>query len=121
MHADCVEGFRATAKLLEFLRHAVEEATPPVEAERCAIAFVTVRAAELRTEIEDISRLAQVRPQARDFETATDRPGLLRRSIRAAQCARAARMLLLTAREGAPFFEGYDVLLTSPGWVRRQR
>ena len=112
VHADCVAGLQASAKLLESLGHIVEEAAPPVATEACAIAFVTVLAGELRAQIEEISRAAKVRPQAKNFETATYSLGLLGCSISAAQYASAARTLQLAARAMVPFFERYDVLLT---------
>jgi len=112
VHADCIAGLEATARLLESLGHHVEEATPPLDREACALAFVTVLAGETRAEIEFLARLTQRRPQARDFEPATYSIGLLGRSISAAAYAGAVRTLQLTAREMAPFFERHDVLLT---------
>jgi len=112
VHVDCVAGLEASAKLLESLGHIVEEAAPPVAKEACAIAFVTVLAGELRAEIEEVSSLADVRPSANNFETATYSLGLLGRSISASQYARAAHTLQQAARTMVPFFERYDVLLT---------
>ena len=112
VHADCIAGLEATARLLESLGHHVEEATPPLDREACALAFVTVLAGETRAEIEFLARLTQRRPQARDFEPATYSIGLLGHSISAAAYAGAVRTLQLTARETAPFFERHDVLLT---------
>ncbi len=112
VHADCVAGLEATARLLESLGHHVEEATPPLDREACALAFVTVLAGETRAEIEALSRMMRRPPRAADFEAATYSLGLLGHSISAAAYAGAVRTLQLTARKMAPFFERHDVLLT---------
>jgi amidase len=112
VHTDCMSGLEITAKTLESLGHIVEEASPPVAAEACALAFITLLAAETRADIEVVSRAADIRPQAGNFEVATYGLGLLGRSISAAQYASAVRTLQLAARAVAPFFERYDVLLT---------
>ena len=112
VHVDCVAGLHDTARLLESLGHHVEEASPPVDGEACAIAFVTILAGEIRAEIEAAAQLAGRPPRAADFEPATYSLGLLGRAISAAEYAIAARTLQLAARGMAPFFEQYDVLLT---------
>jgi amidase len=112
VHADCVAGLEATARLLESLGHHVEQAAPPLNREACALAFVTVLAGETRADIEALAQLTQRRPHATDFEAATYSLGLLGDSISAAAYAGAVRTLQLTARTMAPFFERHDVLLT---------
>jgi amidase len=112
VHADCIAGLEATARLLESLGHHVEEETPPVDREACALAFVTVLAGETRAEIDFLAKFVQRTPSAADFEAATYSLGLLGRSISAAAYAGAMRTLQLAAREMAPFFERHDVLLT---------
>ncbi len=112
VHADCIAGLEATARLLESLGHHVEEETPPVDREACALAFVTVLAGETRAEIDFLAKFVQRTPSATNFEAATYSLGLLGRSISAAAYAGAMRTLQLAAREMAPFFERHDVLLT---------
>jgi amidase len=112
LHPDCIAAVDASARLLASLGHAVEEATPSVDGEACAVAFVTILAGEVWAEIEAASRLAGRRPSARDYEPATYSLGLLGRSISAAAAAGAARTLQLAGRGMAPFFERYDALLT---------
>ena len=112
VHGDCIAGLHNTAALLESLGHHVEEATPPVDGPACALAFVTVLAAELRAEIEAVAAMFGRPPQAEDFEVASYCMGLLGKSLGAAEYAGAARTLQLAARRIAPFFEQYDVLLT---------
>ena len=109
---DCIAGLEATAHLLESLGHRVEEATPPVDGEACALAFLTVIATELRSEIELIAQLAGRRPRAGDFEPATYSLSLLGRATGAVEYANAVRTLQQAARRMAPFFEQHDLLLT---------
>ncbi len=112
VHADCIAGLEATTRLLESLGHHVEEASPPLDREACALAFVTVLASETRAEIEALAKLMRRKPHAADFEAATYSLGLLGSSLSAAACSGAVRTLQLTARTMAPFFERHDVLLT---------
>ena len=112
VHADCLDGLQATARLLESLGHRVEEAAPPVDRDALAKAFVMVIAGQVQAEIEALSRLAGRRPRAADFEPATYSMGLLGRALSAGDYAGAARTLQLAARGLVPFFTQYDVLLT---------
>jgi amidase len=112
VHADCIAGVTASAKLLESLGHSVEEAAPPLDGPACAIAFVTLLAGEVRAEIEAAARFMRRKPSAGDFEPSTYSLGLLGRALSAADYANAARTLQQAARSQAPFFERYDVLLT---------
>ena len=112
VHADCIQGLEASARLLESLGHHVEQATPPLDRDACALAFVTVLAGETRAEIEQIAQLTGRKPRAADFEPATYSLGLLGRALSAGAYAAAANRLQLEARRMAPFFERFDVLLT---------
>ena len=112
MHADCIAGLEASARLLESLGHHVEEATPPVDAQACAVAFVTVLAGETRAVVEQVSGLLGHKPRAADFEAATYSLALLGHALSAASYVNAVATLQLAARRIAPFFERYDVLLT---------
>jgi amidase len=112
VHADCIAGLEATARLLESLGHHVEEASPPIDRDACALAFATVIAGEARAEIEHLAQLTQRKVRAADFEATTYILGLLGRSTPAAAYVSAVRTLQLTARTMAPFFECHDVLLT---------
>ncbi len=112
VHADCVAGLQASARLLESLGHAVEMAAPPVDAEHWARDYITVLAGETRAQIEELARLTGRKPRAGDFEPATYGLGLLGRSMSAAAYAAAANRLQLAARRLVPFFERYDLLLT---------
>lgn len=112
VHADCVVALRAAAKLLESLGHHVEEATPPLDTEADAQAFVTLLAGEMRADIETMSRLLRRRLRAADFEPATWTLALLGKALSAGAYAGAAHRLQMIARRQAPFFARHDVLLT---------
>ena len=113
VHADCIAGLEATARLLESLGHHVEEAAPPLDRDACALAFATVIAGEARAEIEQIWRASRnASRSARDFEPATYILGLLGRPPARRHMSARCAALQLTARPMAPFFERYDVLLT---------
>lgn len=111
-HADCTQGMATTARLLEQLGHELTEAVPEVDSEACAVAFMTIVAAEARADIESAARMAQRKPALADFEAATYALGLLGKAMGASEYANAARLLQLTARSVGRFFERYDVLLT---------
>jgi amidase len=112
VHADCIAALDAGVRLLQSLGHEVEEATPPVDGEACALAFVTVLAGETRALIEQVSRALGRKPRAADFEAATYSLGLLGHSFSAAAYVDSIATLQLAARKMAPFFERHDVLLT---------
>ncbi|MDP2005026.1 MAG: amidase [Rubrivivax sp.] len=112
VHADCVAALHAAARLLDSLGHHVEEATPPLEAEADARAFVTLLAGETRAEIELLSRVLGRRLRAADFEPATYTLGLLGKSLSAGAYAGAATQLQTIARRQARFFTDFDLLLT---------
>lgn len=112
VHADCIAALEDTARLLESLGHHVEEDTPPLDRDACALAFATVIAGQTRAEIEHLAQLTQRKPRAADFEAATYIIGLMGHSTTAAAYVGAVRTLQLTARTMAPFFERHDVLLT---------
>ena len=113
VHADCIAGLEATARLLESLGHHVEEAAPALDRDACALAFATVIACETRAEIEHLARMmTQRRPRARDFEPTTYVLGLMGKSTPAPAYVAAVQSLQLTARVLAPFFESHDLLLT---------
>ncbi len=116
VHADCVAALHNTARLLESLGHEVEEATPLLDAEADALAFVELLAGETRAQIEQMARLLQRRLQRRlrasDFEPATYTLGLLGNALSAGAYAGASLQLQMIARRQAPFFAAHDVLLT---------
>lgn len=112
VHPDCSTAMREAAALLAALGHHVEEATPSLDAQACALDFMTVVAVETRVSIEQAARLAGVVPKAEGFEAETWAVGLLGRAISAPEYSAAVARLQLAARQVAPFFEAHDLLLT---------
>jgi amidase len=111
-HEDCEAGLRFTVDLLRQLGHEAIEAVPPVDGESCAVAFLTIIAAETRAEVELAARAGARKVSASDFEAATYAVALLGRALRASDYANASRLLQAASREVARFFQEYDVLLT---------
>lgn len=112
VHADCLEGLQATARLLESLGHEVVEAHPKIDKDALELAFVTVIAAEVAADLDALPRVLGRALRGDEVEPATRSLGLLGRALSAAQLASAARTLQLAARALVPFFERHDVLLT---------
>jgi amidase len=112
VHPDCVQALNDTARLLERLGHEVEEASPVFNGPAFARAFLAMICAELRADLDEVEAVVGRRVTPRDVEPATWALGLLGRAMPAPQLSRAIRLLQRTAREMAPFFERYDVLLT---------
>jgi amidase len=112
VHDDCRKGLKSTVELLEQLGHNVIEATPRIDGEACAIAFLAIVAAEARADVEWAAKLAQRKPSSMDFEGATYALGLLGKAMSASEYANAARFLQATSRDVGRFFEQYDILLT---------
>ncbi len=109
---EILRALERTAVLLRELGHEVIEAAPSIEREPFSMAFVTILAAELRADIEDAARRAGKRVSVRDFDPATFGLGMLGKALGAQEYAAARRYLQLSARQIAPFFEQYDMLLT---------
>lgn len=112
VHPDCLLALRETAHALEGLGHHVEEATPSFNGRAFARAFLTMIVAELAGDIADAEVLLGKQARPSDFEPATWGLTLLGRALPASQFSQAIRRLQRTAREIAPFFATYDVLLT---------
>jgi amidase len=112
VHDDCKKGLEATVRLLQHLGHEVIEATPKIEIEAFAIAFLTIIAAETRAEIEQAAQFVKHRPALADFDVTTYAVGMIGQALGATDYAKAARYLQTAGREIGRFFEQYDVLLT---------
>lgn len=112
VHADCLKGLEATARLLEQLGHEVVEAAPQIDREAFAIAFLTMIAAETRDEIDWAAHMAGRKTRYSDFETGTTALALLGQAFSAGEYAKALNYLLAASRGIGRFFEDYDVLLT---------
>ena len=112
LDADGREAVERSMGLLRSLGHQVEEVKLPVEREPFALAFLTVLAAHVRSQIEDIGRQLQRRPRRTDHELATWALALLGRSFSADEFIGAERVLQLSGRRIGALFESIDVLLS---------
>ena len=112
VHPDCTSALLDAARLLEAQGHHVEEASPELDGPAFARAFLTLICAELGGDIAEAELAVGRKAGPRDFEPATWALALLGRTMPAADLSRAIRYLQRTARQLAPFFERYDVLVT---------
>jgi len=112
VHPDCTGALLDAVGLLEAQGHHVEEASPELDGPAFARAFLTLICAELGEDIAEAELAVGRKATPRDFEPATWALALLGRTMPAADLSRAIRYLQRTARQLAPFFEHYDVLVT---------
>lgn len=112
VHADCVQGVEEAVKLLQELGHEVEEASPVIDGEAYALAFLTIVSAHLRADIEEAAEAAGKKVSVDDFDVSTFGVGLFGSILKASDYARAIRYLQMVSREIGHFFEEYEVLLT---------
>ena len=112
LDADGREAVERSVALLRSLGHQVEEVKLPVEREPFALAFLTVLAAHVRSQIGDINRQLRRRPRRGDHELTTQALSLLGRSFSADEFLDAERVLQLTGRRIGALFESIDVLLS---------
>ena len=112
VHPDCVHAVQETGRLLASLGHEVEDASPPLDGPAFCRAFLTMICAELRGDLDDAGAMLGRTPRYRDFEPATWGLSRLGGAIPASEFARATRFLQRVARQTAPFFARYDVVVT---------
>jgi amidase len=112
IHDDCLTGLQETVRLLKALGHDVSEAVPKIAGDACALAFLSVMAAETRADIERTSALVARKPRLADFEVGTYAVGLMGKQMTASDYVAATHVLQMAAREVGRFFERFDVLLT---------
>ncbi len=112
VEVEVLSAFSDAARLLEELGHELVEAAPPIEAEAFSLSFLTVLAAEMRVDIEEAARTAEVPIRVEDFDASTFGMGLLGQASSAGELAAALRNLKLAARGVSAFFASYDVLMT---------
>lgn len=108
----CARAVEDAASLLEELGHRVVEAAPAVDGPAFNKAFLTMVAAELGADLEDVRTFLGRTPRRAHLEPTTWALGLLSRALPAREYATALRTLERTARQVGPFFEAHDLLLT---------
>jgi amidase len=109
---ECDRAMRETVALLEESGHELIEATPPVDREPFAVAYLTVIAGETAAAIEQASRTAGRKTSLQDFEVGTRALAMLGRTYSAGQLSLAMDYLQVASRRIGEFFQGCDVLLT---------
>ena len=112
VHPDCAEAVERTAKLLENLGHDVEEASPDINGEEFAKAFLVMVAGETWADIEEGEAVVGRTAKPEDFEASTWLFALFGKRYTSAEFALAMRRLRAAGRQVGRFFETYDVLLT---------
>ena len=112
VHPDCVAAVRDAAQLLAGLGHDVEEATPELDGEAFARAFLTMVAAELGADLDEYERTTGRTARRGSVEAPTWALGLLSKAFSAREYAVALRELDRAGRQLGPFFDRYDLLLT---------
>lgn len=112
VHEECARGAVAVARRLEALGHHVEEASPRVDAERFTEVFTTLWLGMVAWAIRDWSRRTGREPTPADFEPHTWKMYSIDAERRPSDFLLAVQDMQRMARQVAPFFDTYDVLLT---------
>jgi amidase len=112
VHEDCVRGLEMTVALCRDLGHEMVEAAPEVDGHAFAQHFATLVYGETSAAIVEAQELQGRKATSRAFESTTWAAALLGNRVRAGEFAWAVRHLKSSARQIAPFFEKYDLLLT---------
>ncbi len=111
-HPDCVAAVHDCAKLAESLGHRVEEACPDFDREALVRAYLLVVAVNTSAALRVLGEVVGRRPRAADVEGTTWLMKRIGDAVRASDYAWNRQLIHRAAREIAPFFERYDVLLT---------
>jgi amidase len=112
VHPDCVAALDDAADLLASLGHHVERAEPVIDGQRLARDFLTVVAAECRTDIEWLGEQLGRAPRTDDVEVATWALGLVGKAFSASDYTSSMRRLQLAGRTCGAFLTRYDLLVT---------
>jgi amidase len=112
VHPDCVAGVQETARLCEELGHDVVEATPCIDGQAFARAFLILSCAETRAAVTWGEQTLGRRAGSAHFEAKTWAMALLGDQFSAGELSVALALLKGTGRAVGGFFEEFDVLLT---------
>jgi amidase len=112
LHETVLTAARDTARLLESLGHAVEEAEPPWSDPSTLALFTLEFATGLATAIAWSGRVAGREPAASDIEALSWNLYELARSTSAVDAAQAGAQLRAVARRVVSWLDRYDMLLT---------
>ena len=109
---DCVKALKFAAQVCEDLGHDMVEATPQIDGNSFARAFLMIVSVETRATIEEGEMLLRRKATSEDFEPGTWEIGLLGKQCRASDFSKLLNSVQLMARRIGGFFEDHDILLT---------
>ena len=112
IHPECVEAVEKTAKLLEGLGHAVEEAEPAIDGIALAGSYFTLYYGEIEADIVQLGRTLGRNPSPADVEATTWLLNLLGKAFTSGEFVQAIRQWNTFARQMGSFHEKYDMYLT---------
>jgi Asp-tRNA(Asn)/Glu-tRNA(Gln) amidotransferase A subunit family amidase len=112
VEGEILEALQATARRLEALGHAVEEAAPEWDAGLLGDAIMTICKTVVAEAVEERRAVTGIEPSAAVLEKANLRLWEQGRGLSAIDLLRATRKLNAVSRSFARFFERYDVWLT---------
>jgi amidase len=108
----CIQATEEAALLLQELGHHVDEATPEMDADAVAEAFLVMIASETATDVIEAQRVTGRKARYSEFEPITWALHSLGTALSAADLGAANRVLASQTRKVGRFFEDYDVLVT---------
>lgn len=112
LHADCIAGVEATAKLLESLGHTVEEAQPQIDAQSFNDSFTALWFAGIAFAVELLSLQRGRGPEPGELEGLTRGVHARGKMISAVEYQLSELVLQQIGREMARFHQTYDIWLT---------
>lgn len=112
IHPECVEAVEKTAKLIEGLGHAVEEAEPVIDGIALAGSYFTLYYGEIAADIVQMGQILGRKPSPADVEATTWLLNLLGKAFTSGEFVQAIRQWNTFARQMGSFHEKYDMYLT---------
>jgi amidase len=120
-HPECIKAVQHTISLLQKLGHNVVEARPQFPKEELIRAYFLTVATGTACFVDETSKIAGVRPKAKNFEPATWLLAQIGWKCDAPTLLRAQTTIHKASRGVASFFEEHDVFLTSTSAVPPQK
>jgi amidase len=111
-HPDVLRAVDDAAALCASLGHEVVEATPAIDPEAFATAFLKLICVATAADLDDAANIVGRKPTHRDVETTTWTGGMVGRTLSAVEIEHERRSLHAMTRTVAAFFRDWDVLLT---------
>ena len=108
----CVRAVEDAAKLLTELGHDVVEDRPRFDGEQVSVDFLTMLVGEVAADVAHWEQVLGRTARVGDLEKETAVLARMGHAVPAVEFALASRRLRMLARQIAPWFAGYDALLT---------